>query len=184
MSYSSNPDELMALVRDGLGRSDRQDPVIGALETLGNMREQRAVPLFKQALGHTNNGTRTRAAVALYQCGDQEGLHTLVKWVSQVQSNPRGAVQAIHALGKIGNADSTEALRKLQRDHGTATVMFQGDQRSISSIVDSLLSVATKSAPSSSTGPTTAQKASSGCLTLAISLAVVLGSLVVFWWPS
>jgi hypothetical protein len=41
----------MATVRDGLSRPDKQDPVIGALEALGQMKEQRAVPLFKQALG-------------------------------------------------------------------------------------------------------------------------------------
>ena len=174
MSYSGDPNELMAVVRDGLSRPDRQDPVIGALEALGEMREQRAVPLFKQALGHTNNGTRTRAAVALYQCGDAEGINALLKWVSQVQTNPRGAVQAIHALGKIGNSDSTEALRRLQREHGSSTVMFQGDQRTISSIVDSLLGASVKSASPGSIGSAATQKASSGCLTLAIGVATIV----------
>ena len=138
MSYS-NPNELMATVRDGLSRPDKQDPVIGAIEALGQMKEQRAVPLFKQALGHSNNSTRTRAAVALHECGDPEGLKALTTWVSQVQSNPRGAVQAIHALAKIGDAESVQALRRVAREHGSVTVMFQGQQRTISSIVSSVI---------------------------------------------
>jgi len=177
----------MATVRDGLGRPDKQDPVIGAIEALGQMKEQRAVPLFKEALGHTNNGTRTRAAVALYQCGDAAGLNALVSWVSQVQGNPRGAVQAIHALAKIGNPQSMEALRRLQRDHGTSSVMFQGEQRNISSIVDSLIGASPEASrnkeSSGRTGAaTTVQKAGSGCFTLAVMLVVLLGIGATLWW--
>jgi hypothetical protein len=85
--------------------------------------------VFKQALGHSNNGTRTRAAVALHECGDPEGLKALTTWVSQAQSNPRGAVQAIHALAKIRDAESVQALRRVAREHGSVTVMFEGQQR-------------------------------------------------------
>jgi hypothetical protein len=160
---SFDPNELMAEVRNGLRQPHGQDGVIGALEVLGKMRELRAVPLFKEALRHTNNGTRTNAALALYRCGDPAGLTALTEWVSDVYGNPKGAVQAMYKLAEIKEDDqATGALRKLQQDHGAVSLMFRGDQRPVSWIVDSLLGSASDGGTTaSSTGAK--QKASSGC---------------------
>lgn len=135
-------DELMATVREGLREPHGQDGVIAALDILGRMREQRAVPLFKEALDHPNNGTRTTAALSLCWCGDLQGLAALKQWASDVYGNPKRATQAIHKLAElaeIGDYHGIATLRNLQREHGAASLGFRGKDRTVSSIVDSLI---------------------------------------------
>lgn len=132
----------METVREGLRQPRGQDGVISALDILGQLREERAVLLFKQALNHSNNGTCTSAALALCWCGDLQGLASLKQWASDISGNPKRAVQAIYKLAKlaeIGDPHGIATLRNLQRERGTASILFQGEDRTVSWIVDSMI---------------------------------------------
>src|ERR1044072_155406 len=105
---SNDVDGLIALVSEKLGQKSGQDPTIGAIRRLADLKDRRAIPVLRQAMSHSNVTVKTDAALALYKLGQSEGLDTLISWLS---SDERLASRAAGALRDITDPRATAALQ-------------------------------------------------------------------------
>jgi hypothetical protein len=111
---SNDVEGLIALVAERLGQKSGQDPTIGAIRRLADLKDRRAIPVLRQALAHPNVTVKTDAALALHQFGEAAGLDSLISWLS---SEERLSQRAASALAKINDPRAAEALRSAGSSH-------------------------------------------------------------------
>lgn len=106
---SDDVDGLIALVEERLRERYGQDPTIGAIRRLADLKDRRAIPVLKKAIRHANVTVKTDAALALHKFREPEGLDSLISWL---RSEERLAQRAASALEKIDDPRAAEALGK------------------------------------------------------------------------
>lgn len=111
---SNDVEGLIALVAERLGQKSGQDPTIGAIRRLADLKDRRAIPVLRQALGHPNVTVKTDAALALHKFGEAAGLDALISWL---YSEERLSQRAASVLAKIDDPRATEALRRAGASH-------------------------------------------------------------------
>jgi len=133
---SDDVEQLIAILKDGLERSAGQDPTIGAIRRLADLKANVAEPWLRRALNHSNITVKTEAALALYKLGDfSAGLDALIALVS----DDRSAVSAIRALAKTEDTRAIEALENLKSSSRGRSLMFNGDLTPLNTIIDRVL---------------------------------------------
>lgn len=132
---SDDTDQLMAILEDGLRRETGQDPTIGAIERLADLREKAAVPLLHQALTHSNVAVKTQAALALYDLGEEAGIDALIRFLNYDHL----LVSAVRALARTQDEKAIDAVVQLKKRSGQRSYMFNGDMTGLSRIVETVL---------------------------------------------
>jgi HEAT repeat protein len=111
-----------------VGRAADSDPAVRkmALYTLGSLGDERALPALRTALEDSVVDVRWNAALGLAQMGDPSGrvvLHRMLDHTSldaieklQPQQKQEAMLNAIRALGLLGDVTSTDLLETLSRD--------------------------------------------------------------------
>jgi HEAT repeat protein len=79
-----------------------------AAETLGKLRDKRAVQPLIKALGDSNLGVRKNAALALGKIGDARAIKSLIEALNDLAFHVREA--AAKALGKLGDSRAVAPL--------------------------------------------------------------------------
>ncbi len=165
---SNDVEGLIALVDERLRERYGQDPTIGAIRRLADLKDDRALPVLRRAIKHENVTVKTDAALALYKLGEEEGLNALITWLS---SEERLAQRASSALENIDNPNAKEALRKT---HRSAANRSESAKAAADREIDMLL-VRTIAQSSSSIGP------SRGCAIAFFAIPGLIVLIVIVW---
>lgn len=93
-----------------------EEPFIrwGAIETLGHMRAELALPALLDATRHPDETTRQHAVTALGKLGRAEGIHAITTLLNETNWQMRAA--AVQALGLIPAEEVTLPLLAAMRD--------------------------------------------------------------------
>ena len=165
---SDDVEALIALVDERLRERYGQDPTIGAIRRLADLKDGRAIPVLRKALDHANVTVKTDAALALHKFGEEAGLNSLISWLS---SEERLVQRASDALEKIDEPKAKEALRKSKR---SAANRSESVKATVKREIDlSLARAIAQTAPS--TGP------SRGCAIAFFAIPGVVVLIIIVW---
>ncbi|MDD5610744.1 MAG: HEAT repeat domain-containing protein [Candidatus Omnitrophica bacterium] len=92
-------------------QNDPKDAVrINAIQTLGQIKDRRAISVLIKTLKDPQPAIRLYAAEALGEIGDPSAVEALIKSLNDPDDNSNVTVRAVKALGKIGDPRATGVL--------------------------------------------------------------------------
>lgn len=154
-------ERYIAEVEDGLMRTHGQDPVIYAVEQLGEIGNIRAIPILKKALKHNNIFVHNGAAKSLFLLGDPTGLQVLLDDLKSYDD--KKIRYAISALSSIRAKEAVEPLKEIKVSRGKDKLMYNGNEVCIKDIIDEHLHVIDPEQFGKPTEKSTYKKTKSGC---------------------